>query len=96
MATNEGGVAVAGQHAGAGRTYVVHIGTLTLKFDESPVLAGVILTRAGFEPATDYTLERLKGAQGRVEQEYQAGDPVTLDDAHEQHFRAVPKGGGRA
>ena len=97
MSTSDNAVAAPGkeQH-NSGRTYVVQIGTLTLKFDESPVLAAIILTRAGFEPAEDYTLERLKGAQGPVEQEYQAGDPVLLDEAHAQHFRAVPKGGGRA
>jgi len=88
-------VADAAQHKG-GRTYVVHIGALTLKFDASPVQAALILTRAGCTPPEDYTLERLKGAQGPAEQEYEAADLVTLDEAHAQHFRAVPKGGGRS
>jgi len=79
-----------------GRTFVVHIGALTLKFDESPVQAATILTKAGFTPPEDYTLERLKGAQGPAEEEFEAADLVPLDEAHAQHFRAVPKGGGRS
>lgn len=88
-------VADAAQHKSS-RTYVVHIGTLTLKFDASPVQAALIMTKAGFTPPEDYTLERLKGAQGPAEQDYEAADSVPLDEAHAQHFRAVPKGGGRA
>jgi hypothetical protein len=92
VARDEG--AASGQ--GHGRTYVVLIGALELKYVESPVRAERILTDAGFTPATDYMLERLKGAQGPAEQEYQADEPVALDAEHARHFRAVPKGGGRS
>lgn len=83
-------------HGGDHRTYVVHIGTLTLKYYNSPVEAARILTDAGFTPPADHVLERLKGANGSLEQAYQSTDQVELDTAHATHFRAVPKGGGRA
>lgn len=79
-----------------GRTFVVHIGTLNLAFHESPVKAALILTSAGFTPPEEYSLERLKGAQGPAEQQYEAGDDVPLDEPHGRHFRAVPRGGGRS
>jgi hypothetical protein len=78
------------------RIYVVHLGTLTLKYDESPVLAARILTDAGFTPPEEYVFEELKGAQGPVEREFQSNEMVPLDEAHARHFRAVPRGGGRA
>lgn len=79
-----------------GRTYVVHLGTITLKYRESPVLAGRILTDAGFTPPEEYVLEMLQGPRGPAVQQFQPGEPVTLDEAHARHFRAVPVGGGRA
>ena len=78
------------------RTYVVHIGTVTLKFHETHVLASLILEEAGFTPPTDYTLEMLKGQQGPAEKEFNSTDLVPLDAEHARHFRAVPRGGGRA
>jgi len=98
MTTKSGGQGIAAGHGSAkgGRTYVVHLGTLTLKYDESPVAASQILTAAGFTPPEDYTLEALKGAQGPAEQEFASSDMVPLDESHARHFRAVPRGGGRA
>lgn len=80
----------------AGRTYVVHIGTLTLKYDTSPVSAARILKDAGFQPPEGYVLEALRGAQGPAEQQFESTQQVPLEGPHERHFRAVPRGGGRA
>ena len=79
-----------------GRTYVVHVGALTLKYRESPVLAARILSDAGFAPPEEYVLEMLQGARGPAVQQFQSSDPVPLDHEHARHFRAVPVGGGRA
>mgnify|MGYP001138664406 CR=1 FL=1 len=79
-----------------GRTFVVHIGTLTLKYETSPVPAAHILEDAGFRPPEDYILEALRGAQGPAEQQFESAQQVPLDEPHARHFRAVPRGGGRA
>lgn len=84
-----------GQEQG-GRTYIVHIGTLTLKYDTSPAPAARILDDAGFRPAEEYVLEALRGAQGPAEQQFDSTQLVPLDGPHQRHFRAVPLGGGRA
>jgi hypothetical protein len=38
----------------------------------------------------------LRGAQGPAEREFASTDQIDLDVAHARHFRAVPRGGGRA
>jgi hypothetical protein len=78
------------------RTFEVHVGAVKLTYHTSPVKARQILEDANFRPAEEYVLESLKGAKGPPVHEYQADDDVdlTLEDSH--HFRAVPRGGGRA
>jgi hypothetical protein len=80
----------------SGRVFAIHIGAVELKYDVSPVLAGRILSDAGFAPPEDYVLEMLRGRQGPAEREFSSAEDVPLDDPHARHFRAVPRGGGRA
>ena len=89
----DGAVATADQ---SGRVYVIHIGAVELKYDTSPILAARILGDAGFAPPEDYVLEMLRGDHGPAEHEFASTENVSLDDPHARHFRAVPRGGGRA
>jgi len=80
----------------SGRTYVVHVGRIKLEYHEANVLASKILEDANFKPAEDYILESLHGENGPAMHDYQPGDSVDLSAADSSHFRAVPRGGGRA
>ncbi|HEY4180216.1 MAG TPA: hypothetical protein VGM90_25410 [Kofleriaceae bacterium] len=77
-------------------TYVVFVGATKETFEQSPVLAGEMLKKAGATPEADFVLEALTHKGGSVEHEYQSTDTVALDEHKEKFFRAVPKGGGRA
>jgi hypothetical protein len=79
-----------------GRVFVVHVGRVKLDYRENPVLASRILEDANFKPAEEFVLEALRGENGPAEREYQAGDVVDLTAKDSHHFRAVPRGGGRA
>lgn len=79
-----------------GRVYVVHVGRIKLEYYESTLLASRILEDANFKPAAEYVLEALRGENGPSEREYQAGDMVDLTAQDSHHFRATPRGGGRA
>lgn len=79
-----------------GRVFVVHVGRVKLDYRENTVLASRILEDANFKPAEEFVLEALRGENGRAEHEYQPGDAVDLAARDSHHFRAVPRGGGRA
>ena len=79
-----------------GRVFVVHVWRIKLEYDETPVPAKTILEDANFKPAEEFVLEGLSGANGAAEAEYQAGDSVDLTLNSSHHFRATPRGGGRA
>lgn len=78
------------------REYVIHVGALALKYEASSVSANRILEDAGFIPPEEYVLEALRGAQGPAEQQFETTEQVPLNEPHDRHFRAVPRGGGRA
>jgi hypothetical protein len=80
----------------SGRLFVVHVGRVKLEYREAQVLASRILEDANFTPGADFVLEALRGENGPAEREYQPGDTVDLTAKHTHHFRAVPRGGGRA
>jgi hypothetical protein len=79
-----------------GRVFTVHVGRVRLEYSESSVLASRILEEANFKPAEEFVLEALRGEHGPAEREYQPGDVVDLTNKDSHHFRAVPRGGGRA
>jgi hypothetical protein len=79
-----------------GRVYVVHVGRVKLEYGEPMVRASQILEDANFTPAEEFVLEALQGANQPATREYQATDLVDLGGKDSHHFRAVPRGGGRA
>jgi hypothetical protein len=80
----------------SGRVFVVHVGRVKLEYRDNTVLASRILEDANFKPAEEFVLEALRGENGPAEREYQTGDVVDLAAKGSHHFRAVPRGGGRA
>src|SRR5438105_4496058 len=80
----------------SGRVFVVHVGRVKLEYSENTVLARRILEDANFKPAEEFVLEALLGEHGAAEREYQPDDVVDLAAKDSHHFRAVPRGGGRA
>jgi hypothetical protein len=74
----------------------IHVGTIELTYHESPVRAGRILEDAGFRPPDDFILEALKGPHGPPVHEYRADQDIPLGEDRPKHFRAIPRGGGRA
>lgn len=80
----------------SGRVFVIHVGRIKLTYEESPVSAKRILEDANFKPAEEFVLEALRGENGSSVHEYQAGDTVDLTLSTSHHFRATPRGGGRA
>jgi len=81
---------------GAGRTYVVFLGKVQLKYEQAIVRASRILEDGGATPVEGFVLEALVGASGKPEDQFKPTDDVDLSEPHRKHFRAVPSGGGRA
>lgn len=79
----------------AQRQYVVFLGKAKLTYHEAVVKARRILEDGGARPAEEFVLEQLKGESGQAVKEYEPGEDVPLDRGA-KHFRAVPRGGGRA
>ncbi len=78
------------------RKFVIHVGNLKLPYEESEVSASRILEDAGATPTNKFILEATQGASGTPVAEFEAKETVDLSQKHREHFRAVPKGGGRS
>lgn len=78
------------------KQYVVFVGKVKLTYDEPLVPASRLLSESGATPVDKFILEALKGESGQAVHEYQYNEQVDLTEQHNQHFRAVPSGGGRA
>ncbi|USZ70125.1 hypothetical protein NGM10_17515 (plasmid) [Halorussus salilacus] len=80
------------------RTYPIHIGNTTIRFDDPVQTAETIMIDAGTdEDKTDQKwLYALEGKNKPKDTQFEDSDTVNLSDENRKFFRIVPKGSGRS
>ena len=80
------------------RTYPIHIGNTTIRFDDPIQTAKTIMIEAGTDEdkTSQKWLYALKGKNKPKDTQFEDSDDVDLRDDNRKFFRIVPKGSGRS
>lgn len=78
------------------RMFVIFVGDIEEKWDESAVTAKQIMERAGVTEPDKFVLEALDRKGGDAVAEFNSNDPVDLSAKDRKFFRVTPGGGGRS
>lgn len=81
---------------GTSRVFVIFVGDLQEKWDESTVSAKQIMERAGVTEPDKFVLEALDHKGGDPVAEFNSTDSVDLSANDRKFFRVTPGGGGRS
>jgi hypothetical protein len=78
------------------RVFVIFVGDIQEKWNESAVTAKQIMERAGVTEPDKFILEALNRKGGDPVAEFNSNDPVDLSAEDRKFFRVTPGGGGRS
>jgi hypothetical protein len=84
------------QHGQEHRTFVIFVGDIQEKWEQSTVPAKSIISEAGFTEPDKFVLEALSDNGGKPVAEFNPSDIVTLGEKERKFFRVTPGGGGRS
>jgi len=77
-------------------TFVIFVGDIQEKWDQSTVTAKQIMEKAGVAEPDKFVLEALNHKGGDPVAEFNSNDPVDLSVKDRKFFRVTPGGGGRS
>ena len=78
------------------RVFVIFVGDIQEKWDESTVTAKQIMEKAGVTEPDKFILEALNHEGGDPVAEFNSTDAVDLSVKERKFFRVTPGGGGRS